>query len=43
MQGTVNVVARADGVLAGSPVARLVFEQLDPAVTWKRTSRTVRV
>ena len=34
MQGTVNVVARADGVLAGAPVARLVFEQLDPAVTW---------
>jgi nicotinate-nucleotide pyrophosphorylase (carboxylating) len=35
MRGTVNVVARADGVLAGSPVARLVFEKLDPAVTWK--------
>jgi nicotinate-nucleotide pyrophosphorylase (carboxylating) len=35
MRGTVNVVARADGVLAGAPVARLVFEKLDPAVTWK--------
>jgi nicotinate-nucleotide pyrophosphorylase (carboxylating) len=34
MQGTVNVVARADGILAGSPVARLVYERLDPAVLW---------
>src|SRR5579862_5622805 len=34
MQGTVHVVARADGILAGAPVARMVYEQLDPAVAW---------
>ena len=37
MRGTVNVVARADGVFAGSPVARLVFERLDPSVVWTPT------
>jgi nicotinate-nucleotide pyrophosphorylase (carboxylating) len=35
MPGTVNVVARADGILAGSPVARLVFDRLDSTVKWK--------
>lgn len=35
MPGTVNVVARADGILAGSPVARLVFDRLDSTVTWQ--------
>jgi nicotinate-nucleotide pyrophosphorylase (carboxylating) len=34
MRGTVNVVARAEGILAGAPVAQLVFERLDRAVTW---------
>jgi nicotinate-nucleotide pyrophosphorylase (carboxylating) len=34
MQGAVKVVARADGILAGVPVAQLVYERLDPAVTW---------
>lgn len=44
MQGTVNVVARADGILAGLPVARLVYEQLDPSVTWSaRLSDGTRV
>jgi nicotinate-nucleotide pyrophosphorylase (carboxylating) len=31
--GTVQIVARAAGVLAGLPVARLVFEEVDRAVT----------
>jgi nicotinate-nucleotide pyrophosphorylase (carboxylating) len=35
MPGTVDVVARAEGVLAGSPVAQLVFDRLDSSVTWK--------
>ena len=35
MPGTVNVVARAEGILAGSPVARLVFDRLDSTVTWQ--------
>jgi nicotinate-nucleotide pyrophosphorylase (carboxylating) len=35
MPGSVNVVARADGILAGSPVARLVFDRLDSTVSWK--------
>jgi nicotinate-nucleotide pyrophosphorylase (carboxylating) len=44
MQGTVNVVARADGILAGLPVARMVYEQLDPAVVWnERLSDAARV
>ncbi len=30
----VKVVARQSGVLAGAPVGKLVFEQLDPAVVW---------
>jgi nicotinate-nucleotide pyrophosphorylase (carboxylating) len=34
MQATVNVVARAEGVLAGLPVAGLVFQELDAAVIW---------
>ncbi len=35
MPGSVNVVARTEGTLAGSPVARLVFERLDSTVSWK--------
>ncbi|WP_040592575.1 carboxylating nicotinate-nucleotide diphosphorylase [Schlesneria paludicola] len=31
---TVQVVARRDGVLAGSPIGRMVFEKLDPTVRW---------
>ena len=31
---SINVVARRDGVLAGGPVAELIFSRLDPAVTW---------
>ncbi|HUE14217.1 MAG TPA: carboxylating nicotinate-nucleotide diphosphorylase [Planctomycetaceae bacterium] len=34
MRGTVNVVSRADGIVAGLSVAKLVYERLDPAVTW---------
>lgn len=32
---TINVVVRRDGVLAGGPVAELVFGRLDPTVRWK--------
>ena len=32
---TVQVVARADGVLAGAPIGRMVFETLDAAVRWE--------
>jgi nicotinate-nucleotide pyrophosphorylase (carboxylating) len=35
VQGSVNVVARADGILAGLPVARMVFDRLDASVSWK--------
>jgi nicotinate-nucleotide pyrophosphorylase (carboxylating) len=35
----IAVVARQPGVLAGSPVARLVWQQLDPTVSW-RPNRT---
>lgn len=31
---TINVVVRRDGVLAGGPVAELVFNRLDPSVMW---------
>lgn len=34
-QATVLVVARQPGVLAGVPVARMVFERLDPAARWE--------
>jgi len=34
MQGAVKVVARADGILAGVPVAQMVFERIDPAIMW---------
>jgi nicotinate-nucleotide pyrophosphorylase (carboxylating) len=30
----VNVVARKPGVLAGSPIGRMVFAALDPSITW---------
>ncbi|HUQ68322.1 MAG TPA: carboxylating nicotinate-nucleotide diphosphorylase [Planctomycetaceae bacterium] len=33
-RATVNVVARKDGVLAGAPIGRMVFAQLDPSITW---------
>lgn len=32
---TINVVVRRDGVLAGGPVAELVFDRLDPTVAWQ--------
>lgn len=32
---TINVVVRREGVLAGSPVAELVFKRLDPTVRWE--------
>lgn len=32
---TINVVVRHDGVLAGGPVAELIFNRLDPSVTWQ--------
>lgn len=32
---TINVVVRRDGVLAGGPVAELVFGRLDPNVRWE--------
>jgi nicotinate-nucleotide pyrophosphorylase (carboxylating) len=32
LTGTADVVARADGVLAGLPVAAVVFQRVDPAV-----------
>jgi nicotinate-nucleotide pyrophosphorylase (carboxylating) len=34
-QGRVHVVARTAGVLAGEPIAHMVFKRLDPAVTWE--------
>lgn len=34
-RASVQVVARADGVLAGSPIGRMVFAELDPGVTWQ--------
>lgn len=34
-RGTVNVVARKHGVLAGSPVAEMVFATLDGSVGWE--------
>ncbi len=33
-QAAVQVVARSDGVLAGSPGGRLVFDRLDPTMLW---------
>lgn len=32
---TVQVVARTTGVLAGSPIGRMVFAKLDPRVSWE--------
>ena len=34
-QATIDVVVRREGVLAGGPVAALVFSRLDPSVTWQ--------
>lgn len=34
-QAVVQVVARQDGVLAGSPVGKLVFAHLDSSITWE--------
>lgn len=34
-RGVVSVTARQAGVLAGSPVARLVFGRIDPRVEWR--------
>jgi nicotinate-nucleotide pyrophosphorylase (carboxylating) len=36
---TVQVVARTDGVLAGSPIGRMVFESLDRNVQWDARHR----
>jgi nicotinate-nucleotide pyrophosphorylase (carboxylating) len=33
-RATVNVVARKEGVLAGSPIGRMVFAQLDASIQW---------
>lgn len=33
-RAAVNVVARKPGVIAGSPVGRMVFAALDPSITW---------
>ncbi|MEX0717904.1 MAG: carboxylating nicotinate-nucleotide diphosphorylase [Planctomycetaceae bacterium] len=33
--GRVKVIARQAGVLAGEPVARMVFERIDPRVEWR--------
>lgn len=33
-RASVQVMARADGVLAGSPIGRMVFARLDSSVTW---------
>ena len=38
-QAAVQVVARTAGVLAGSPVGRMVFGWLDPAVRWETHRR----
>jgi nicotinate-nucleotide pyrophosphorylase (carboxylating) len=37
--GEVQVVSRASGVLAGSPVGRMVFAKLDPLVRWEAHHR----
>jgi nicotinate-nucleotide pyrophosphorylase (carboxylating) len=31
----IHVVARREGVFAGGPVAELIFQRLDPSVTWQ--------
>ena len=38
-RAAVQVVARTDGVLAGSPVGRMVFARLDPTVQWETHRR----
>ena len=38
-QAVVQVVVRTDGVLAGSPVGRMVFAKLDPTVQWESHCR----
>ena len=38
-QAAVQVVARRDGILAGSPIGRRVFARLDPSVRWKTHQR----
>ncbi len=35
LRATVCVVARKDGILAGSPIGRMVFEKLDPGIVWQ--------
>jgi len=32
----VNVVVRKDGVVAGGPIGELVFQRLDPTVSWRQ-------
>ncbi|MBC8114335.1 MAG: carboxylating nicotinate-nucleotide diphosphorylase [Candidatus Saccharimonas sp.] len=38
-QAAVQVVARQEGILAGSPIGRRVFTRLDPSVRWKTHQR----
>ena len=38
-QAAVQVVARKDGILSGSPIGRRVFARLDPSVRWKTHQR----
>jgi len=38
-QAEVQIVARTAGVLSGSPVGRMVFAELDPAVNWAAVIR----
>lgn len=38
-QAEVQVVARTAGVLSGSPVGRMVFAELDPAIRWQAHRR----
>jgi nicotinate-nucleotide pyrophosphorylase (carboxylating) len=35
VRGTVNIVARKEGILAGLPMAEMVFQQLDQAVSFQ--------
>ena len=34
-RGSVQVVARSAGILSGTPIGRMVFARLDPAVRWE--------
>ena len=34
LEGSIDVVSRQPGVVAGQPVAQMVFEQLDHEIDW---------